>query len=228
MGRPRSTQAHDHVIEAAHTLFADRGIDATSMDAIAALSGVSKATIYKHWPDKDALCFEVMSHLHGCDADRPEPDTGTLRGDLLAVLSIEPPAAHAEVRARIMPHLMAHAARNPAFAVAWRARVFEPPRRQLARALARGMERGELPTSVDIEVALAMLLGPVFYGHVRKVTTGEAPADLRVHVVEGFLRSQGATGVDTDAGSQPVEPRRRQSSAARRARAARRRTVTRR
>ena len=37
-------------------LFSERGIDATSMDAIAETSGVSKATIYKHWQDKDALC----------------------------------------------------------------------------------------------------------------------------------------------------------------------------
>ena len=53
MGRPRSEQAHVRVLEAAAGLFADQGIDATSMDAIAEASGVSKATIYKHWPDKE-------------------------------------------------------------------------------------------------------------------------------------------------------------------------------
>ncbi len=55
MVRPRSAQAHKKVLDAAVQLFSDRGIDATSMDAIAETSGVSKATIYKHWPDKDAL-----------------------------------------------------------------------------------------------------------------------------------------------------------------------------
>jgi hypothetical protein len=161
--------------------------------------------------------------LHGCDTPLPDPYTGTLRGDLLAVLSIEPPAAHAEVRARMMPHLMAHAARNPAFGVAWRARVFEPPRRQLAGALARGMQRGELRPTIDVEVALAMLLGPVLYGHIRKATTGETPADLRVHVVDGFLRAQGTSDAVSVVASQPVEPRRRLNSAQVRARATRRR-----
>jgi AcrR family transcriptional regulator len=43
MGRPRSEQAHVRVLEAGAGLFADQGIDATSMDAIAEASGVSKA-----------------------------------------------------------------------------------------------------------------------------------------------------------------------------------------
>ena len=60
MARPRSAQAHKKVLDAAVQLFSERGIDATSMDAIAEASGVSKATIYKHWQDKDALCLEVM------------------------------------------------------------------------------------------------------------------------------------------------------------------------
>ena len=59
-------------------LFAERGIDATSMDAIAEASGVSKATIYKHWPDKDALCLEVMGYLHGLDEEPPVFDSGEL------------------------------------------------------------------------------------------------------------------------------------------------------
>ena len=59
MGRPRSAEAHTKVLLAAVHLFAEQGIEATSMDSIAEASGVSKATIYKHWQDKDALCLEV-------------------------------------------------------------------------------------------------------------------------------------------------------------------------
>ena len=71
MGRPRSALAHKKVLNAAVELFSERGIDATSMDAIAETAGVSKATIYKHWPDKDSLCLEVMGNLHGLDEKRP-------------------------------------------------------------------------------------------------------------------------------------------------------------
>jgi AcrR family transcriptional regulator len=50
-------------------MFADQGIDSTSMDAIASAFRVSKATIYKHWPEKDKLALEVLSYLHGIDEE---------------------------------------------------------------------------------------------------------------------------------------------------------------
>src|SRR6201993_154222 len=71
-------------------LFSERGIDATSMDAIAEASGVSKATIYKHWPDKDALSLEVMGYLHGLDEEPPVFDSGDFRADLIAQLQYQP------------------------------------------------------------------------------------------------------------------------------------------
>jgi AcrR family transcriptional regulator len=94
--RPRSARAHDQVLEAAVKLFAARGIDATSMDAIAESSGVSKATIYKHWPDKDALCVEVMAHIHGPDKSLRVLESDDVRADLVAVLNHQPPEKHSE------------------------------------------------------------------------------------------------------------------------------------
>jgi AcrR family transcriptional regulator len=193
MARPRSARAHDAVLNAALSLFAERGIDATSMDAIAHASGVSKATIYKHWPDKDALCLEVMLRVHGGDAGPPEVDSGDLRAELLAVLNRDAPEEYAELRMRIMPHLMAHAARNPAFAKAWRARVLEPPRSQLARVLDRAVARGQLPSTLNTELAIALLHGPVVYGHVLKMIDKKTPASLRELVVDAFMRSYALT-----------------------------------
>lgn len=195
MGRPRSTRAHERVIDAAVHLIADRGIDATSMDAIADVSGVSKATIYKHWPDKEALCLEAMAHLHGRDEPLADVDTGDLRADLLAVLTHEPPARYADERLRAMPHLMAYAARNPAFGQAWRARVFEPPRVQVTHVLSRAIGAGRLPATLDLDVALALLLGPVIYAQIRKLSSGTTPTHLHTAVVDAFLgRYEGGEG----------------------------------
>src|SRR6476619_4612865 len=127
MGRPRSASAHARVLETAGQLFAERGIDGTSMDAIAEASGVSKATIYKHWPDKRALCLEVMSSLHDFDSLPPFEPTVDVRSDLVAFLSRQPPRPRTELRSRLMPHLMAYAVRNPAFGRAWRAQAIDPP-----------------------------------------------------------------------------------------------------
>ncbi len=189
MTRPRSARAHGQVLDAALKLFAERGIDATSMDAVAESSGVSKATIYKHWPDKDALCLEALEHLHGVDQPMPEFDTGDVRADMIAMLSYQPPLQYADLRGRIMPHLMAYAARNGPFGDAWRARVFEPPRTRLRQLLERGVAQGELPASLNRDVAIALLLGPLMYFHVLKRMHVEAPDNLPEQVVDAFWKA---------------------------------------
>lgn len=189
MARPRSARAHDSVLHAALQLFSERGIDATSMDAIADTSGVSKATIYKHWPDKEALCLEVMSHVHCAEPESLHVDSGDIRTDLLAILSQRPAERFAEWKAKLMPHMMAYAARNPAFAKTWQSRFFEPPRVELRRVLERAIERGELPSSLNIELALALLLGPMVYTSLLKRMNKDVPGGILDQVVEAFLKS---------------------------------------
>src|SRR5438477_3763656 len=139
MPRTRSASAHRRVLDAALELVAERGVDATSMDAIAEKSGVSKATIYKHWADKDALLLEMVADIHGLHA-RPEFDSGDTRADMAAVLGYRAPE-NAGIRERIMPHFIAYSARNAAFGIAWRNMVLEPPLRELKHLMELGIER---------------------------------------------------------------------------------------
>src|ERR1700745_3538585 len=132
MARERSKRAHDQVLDAALELFAQRGIDATSMDAISEASGVSKATIYKHWSDKDALCLEVLGRLI---EELPDFTSGDNRVDIIALLGYRPPEQTSQMKNRMMPHLMAHAARNPEFGKAWRDRMMSPSRIRLTQLL---------------------------------------------------------------------------------------------
>ena len=141
MSRGLSQRAHHKVLEAATNLFAERGIDATSVDAIAAESGVSKATVYKHWADKDALCLEVLVHVHELDEGPPELDSGDLREDLKAFLKYEPSPKKAAIQKRLMPHLIAYSARNEQFGRAWKTRVMERSRDFLRKLLRRGVDR---------------------------------------------------------------------------------------
>lgn len=166
MARGLSQRAHQKVLEAALNLFADKGIDATSVDAIAASSGVSKATIYKHWADKDALCMEVMVYIHELDEGPPEMDSGDLKADLVAYLVYEPAQRKADLQKRIMPHLIAYSARNPEFGRAWRMRVLERARTGLKKLVRRGMDRGIFPTILDEELAVPLLLGPMMFCYI--------------------------------------------------------------
>jgi len=191
MGRPRSASAHARVLEAAGLLVAEHGIDATSMDAIAEASGVSKATIYKHWPDKAALCLEVMSSLHDTGPLPAFQPTGDVRADLIAFLGRQPPRPRTELRSRLMPHLMAYAVRNPEFGRAWRAAAIDPPRLQVIELLKRAIAEGRLAPEVDVEQAAVGLVGPMMYRNMLRLTGGQQMDHLAEVVVETLWQAYG-------------------------------------
>jgi AcrR family transcriptional regulator len=190
MPRTRSASAHRRVTEAALELIGENGLDSTSMDAIAGRSSVSKATIYKHWADKDALLLELMSLLAGLHT-RPRFDSGDTRADMLAVLCHRPPDDNA-VRQRTMPHFIAYSARNQQFGTAWRRMVMEPPRRELTHLLKHGIVQGELRAALDMELCLALLLGPMIYWHIFSVPAEQDPKKLANGVVDTFWKAFGA------------------------------------
>ena len=83
-GRPRSAEADIAILEAATAILAERGLAGMSMEEVAARAGVGKATVYRRWPSRGALALDAfMSEFR---SQLPLPDTGTLRGDLLAAL----------------------------------------------------------------------------------------------------------------------------------------------
>lgn len=192
MAKERSHSAHVKVIDAAIILFGERGIDATSMDAIAHASKVSKATIYSHWANKEALLTEVMLFVNGLDREPEYIDSGdqltNLVQDLAAVLSRKPPSDFEEARRKLMPTLIAYSAVHPVFGAAWRHRVMEPPRQCLKRILLKGIERGLLPWNLDIELSLALLLGPILYRHIF-TRSGCQSEEIGPQTAEAFCRA---------------------------------------
>jgi AcrR family transcriptional regulator len=191
--RPRSKRAHETVLDAAVELFADRGIEGTSVDSIAALSGVSKATIYKHWPDKIALCLEVLGRVHGIDREQPHFDSGNLRQDFIDFLGYTPPADLSHLRDKLMPHLIAYSVRDREFGKTWRAYVMEPGRRKAIELMDRGIAQGHFPPTLDRALALTLLIGPMMYRKIFE-NTDKVPANLAEGVASAFWR---AFAIDT-------------------------------
>jgi AcrR family transcriptional regulator len=194
MARQRSEQAHDRVLRAALDLFGERGIDATSMDAITQSSGVSKATIYNHWPNKEALLIDVMLMVNGLGRDPEDVDSGDLCNDLATVLTRRPPDEFDAARERMMPAMIAYSAVHQDFGEAWRHRVMEPSRVCLKRILRRGIKRGLLPGTLDSDAAMALLLGPVLYGHIFHRGNPSGPKDIGRAAAESFWRAFGIAG----------------------------------
>jgi AcrR family transcriptional regulator len=173
-GRPRSEKAHKAVLDAAAELLLARGLSAVSMDAVAERAGVSKATIYRWWPTKETLALDAL--FAEWDTARPYPrDTGTLRGDLLALLRPWARLASSRPYGRVIAALLTESQTDPAFAAEYRHRVVEPRRDQARAIFRRAIERVEIPADTKIEVALDLLYGPLYH----RLLHGHAPLNDR-------------------------------------------------
>ncbi|HEY1823163.1 MAG TPA: TetR/AcrR family transcriptional regulator [Trebonia sp.] len=160
-GRPRSMKAHAAILKAAAGLLLEHGLDAVSMDAVAARAGVSKATIYRWWPTKETLALDALYTEWRAVAPAPQ-DTGSLRGDLLELLAPWVGLVSGQPYARVIAALLAETRADPAFAAEYQQRVIGPRREQARKIFTRAIERGEIPPDLDLEVALDVIYGPLY------------------------------------------------------------------
>lgn len=181
---PRQAQ---EIYRATLELLGEGGYDALTVEAVAARSGVNKTTIYRWWPDKDALLGAalVQSSLLRFDV----PDTGTLRGDLSGLVGRLVGLMTGESTSGVVVAALAAVAGRPS--LTWLAREFVADRLAGERAVFdRAVERGELSGSVDPALVLDLLAGAVW----SRVMLRQAPVpdDFADEVVEVVL--EGCTG----------------------------------
>ena len=79
-GRPRDPETDKRITAAAAELMLLRGFDKMTVDDVAAKAGVGKATVYRRWPSKEDLAVAAMQHIYS--VEMPDPDTGSIEGDL--------------------------------------------------------------------------------------------------------------------------------------------------
>ena len=161
-GRPRSERSRNAILEAAAELLLARGLGAVSMDAVAERAGVSKATIYRWWPTKEALALDAVFHEWAASGASPR-DTGSLRGDLLALLRPWSRLVTSRPYGCVIGALITEAQSNPAFAEEYLTRLVQPRRDQARTVFERAIARGEIPTAIDVEVALDLIYGPLYH-----------------------------------------------------------------
>ena len=150
---------------------------------IAARAGVGKQTLYRWW-DGDLGRIVVETYLEASDERVEPPDTGSVRDDLVAVVTAV--AALGPDRDRGLPlanrSLMAHAQVHPGFAEQYAA-LHRHWRQPMLDAVARGVGRGELAPDTDADLVVDLLLGLQWYrllvGHL---ATTPAEAELSVDV----------------------------------------------
>ena len=188
-GRPRDARADEVILDAAATVLARCGPGGFTVDAVATRAGVGKATIYRRWPSRAHLLLETANRAV---IDISDPDTGSLRSDLVYVLSALAVKLRLTDAGRLLPALMAEASINPEMSRTLTGFIDE--RRELAVHLVRrAIDRGELPADTDEMLLLDLAAAPIFY---RLFVARQAvePEDVE-RMVDAALAAADAGGV---------------------------------
>ncbi len=194
-GRPRSAACDQAIVDAALEVFAAQGYDGFTIEAVAARAGVGKATVYRRYPGKAELIVRAVSCL--TSAEVPEPDTGTLRGDLAFVAHHLVRLLTRTIAGRCVPQLTVALRRSRA--LAREHQRFLAERRAVTRGVVeRAMARGELAPDTDPDIVTDLLVGPLFYRHlVSRAPLTDSYADEVVDSVVAALAAPAPAGAAT-------------------------------
>jgi len=176
-------RSEEAILRAALDLMAEHGVGGLTVDAVAARAGVGKQTIYRHWGSRARLVHDAIA----CTNDPlVEPDTGSLRGDLEALVSQLARFLSNPDTGRVFPSMLEAAERDPELAELRQAHAAKK-RDAFRRVLARAAERGEVDAELDVEAAVDLVVGPIFYR--RLVARTQVGDDVVGHHLDLALRA---------------------------------------
>ena len=140
---------------------ADVGYGRLSIEAVARRAGVGKTAIYRRWSNKLEMVLEIVSDVAGRAV--PLPDTGSLAGDLQLLMMIVSKALQHRIASQIIPDLMAEASRNPQIAETLQRALRTHQQAVGDKLVGQAVARGELPPGADPEMAVDLILGPLYW-----------------------------------------------------------------
>jgi len=160
-GRPRSPAVDRALIAATLAILAEEGYARLSMAGVAKRAGVSGTTLYRRWPSKEDLVGAALASLApslSC------PDTGTLAGDLTALLTDMGGALRSDSGA-LLVGVISETLRNPDLGRLARDRLCAPGTSLMATIMARAAARGEIPPQ-DADLARNLVAGAALHRHL--------------------------------------------------------------
>ncbi|MDK9498751.1 TetR/AcrR family transcriptional regulator [Streptomyces katrae] len=157
------------------------GFARMSIEGIARRAGVGKTAVYRRWKSKLHLVLDLIGAVAADGI--PVPATGSLYGDVRALLEVMSHVLRHPVASAVIPDLLVEAARNPEIADAVRGALVEGQRRIAEGIVSEAVARGELPAGADPEHALDLVIGPLYW---RQVVVRDAVA---AGYLDGLARS---------------------------------------
>lgn len=187
-GRPRNVQADEAILDAVlELLSAGQSAAAISIEAVAAKAGVGKATLYRRWPNKEALLIDAVAAMKG---PLPEPAGVSVRDDMVMLVTANR-TGRARRHSRVTLCLLPDIQRDPELHRAYQA-VIEPRRDVMRQVLRRGVANGELRADLDVELTLVMLAGPSMMQSMLRWNPQVSEDGFAERLVDAVLRGAAA------------------------------------
>jgi len=153
LGRKRDHSRDPEILQAAIDVLAETGYDRMTIEMVATRAKAGKATLYRRWASKSDLVIDAVACMKaapGPGSTASLPDTGTLRGDLVAM--IRPHSIQDnEKKLKVMAGIVSLLAHSPELAAAVNTAIVEPRVEINRRLLQRAIDRGEIAADVDVE-----------------------------------------------------------------------------
>ncbi|AUT00008.1 TetR family transcriptional regulator [Nostoc sp. CENA543] len=167
-GRPRSTQAHQAILQATLELLAEVGFDAMSIDAIATRAGVGKPTIYRRYAGKEEL---VADAIESARQDVVIPNTGNLWNDIDELIQNAAQITLSPLGRKTVAMIISSASNNSQFAQIYWTKYLQPRREAFAVVLERAKARDEVASDLDPGLVFDTMSGIMLYALIFQPTS---------------------------------------------------------
>jgi len=142
------------------------------MDEIAARAHAGKGTLYRRWPSKASLVVDAIVAWREQVTPLTIPDTGSLAGDIAAMIAAVPEFDHAtQQQMAVFVGLASAASRDPDLRKALADNLLPRPRRIIREVLDRAVARGEIAADRDLDLVPDVLIGL----NILRILLGEVP-----------------------------------------------------
>ncbi|MEM9908454.1 MAG: TetR/AcrR family transcriptional regulator [Cyanobacteria bacterium P01_D01_bin.44] len=160
IGRPRSVESERAILSAAWDLLQKNSVRKVSIEAIAREAGVGKTTIYRWWPSKAALIVDAF--LAQVETVLPFPEADTAAEALAQQMAKLVEVFQGDV-GRIVAQIIAEGQCEPGALESFCDRFLIPRRNAARQVIIGGIESGEFDASLDPDLAMDILYGPIYY-----------------------------------------------------------------
>ncbi|NEU77352.1 TetR/AcrR family transcriptional regulator [Hassallia byssoidea VB512170] len=167
LGRPRSAQSHQAILQATLELLAEVGFERMSIDAIASRARVGKTTIYRRYNSKEELVADAIESLR---EEVVIPNTGTLWSDIDALIDNAAQITLNPLGRQTVAMIISSASSHPQFAQIYWTKYLQPRRQAFAVVIERAKVRHEIEADIDPALVFDTMSGIMLYAQIFQPT----------------------------------------------------------